>query len=137
MADALFVLVRWMHIASVAMLVGGLLFARLVMSPALAGAAPERSGAVMERAAARFRPLVLAAMALLTASGVFNILTTPGHRPVYHIVLGIKLLLVLHVFGISLLVVRPAQPRRERLITSVMISGLAILLISSWLRRHF
>jgi uncharacterized membrane protein len=137
MADALFVLVRWMHIASVAMLVGGLLFARLVMSPALAGAAPEMSGAVMERAAARFRPLVLMAMALLTGSGVFNILTTPGHRPVYHIVLGIKLLLVLHVFGISLLVVRPAQPRRERLITGAMISGLAILLISSWLRRHF
>lgn len=137
MADALFVLVRWMHIASVATLVGGLLFARLVMSPALAGASVEVRGPVMERAAARFRPLVLMAMALLTGSGVFNILTTPGHRPLYHIVLGIKLLLVLHVFAVALLVVRPAQPRRERLITGAMISGLAIMLISAWLRRHF
>jgi hypothetical protein len=51
--------------------------------------------------------------------------------------LGIKLLLVLHVFAVSILIVQPKNPRRVRMLTGTMISGLVILAISAWLRRIF
>ena len=53
------------------------------------------------RAAAAFRPLVLAAIAGLLVSGIYNILSNPGHTVKYHMLLGIKLLLVMHVFAVA------------------------------------
>jgi hypothetical protein len=61
----------------------------------------------------------------------------PGHTKLYHAVFGIKLLLALHVFAVSILIVQPNNPRRTRMATGTMISGLVILLISAWLRRNF
>jgi hypothetical protein len=55
----------------------------------------------------------------------------------YHIVLGIKLVLVAHVFAVALLIVQPKNPRRVRLMTGAFLSGLAIILISAYLRRIF
>jgi uncharacterized membrane protein len=137
MMEGLFLAMRWLHIVSMATLVGGMLFARFALVPALK-AAPGASGAgVLNRAGEQFRPFVLAAIAALVISGVFNVLITPGHRTVYHIVLGVKLLLAGHVFASVLLIVRADNPRRVRLMTGAVISGLAIILISAWLRRHF
>ena len=137
MADVLFVVMRWIHIASMATLIGGIIFARLVMSRTLDALAGDARQAFSERAAALYRPLVFAAITGLVLSGSFNLLTTPGHRPIYHMLLGIKLLLVLHVFTVSILIVQPKNPRRVRMLTGTMISGLVILAISAWLRRIF
>ncbi len=137
MSDALFVMVRWLHIASMATLIGGILFARLVMAPSLAGVSEEARVSLSERMAARFRPFVYAAITGLVLSGTFNLLTTPGHRPFYHMLLGVKLLLVLHVFAVAILIVQPNNPRRTRMMTGTVISGLLILVISAWLRRIF
>src|SRR6185369_4869018 len=104
MPDLLFVMVRWIHIASMATLIGGLLFARLVLAPSLSTVSGESRDALTEKAAALFRPLTLAAILGLILSGTFNLLTTPGHRPFYHMLLGIKLLLALHVFAVAMLI---------------------------------
>jgi putative copper export protein len=132
MPDEIAIFLRWLHITSMMTLLGGMVFWRLV----LAGADDARNPAT-ERLAAAFRPLVYAAVAGLVISGFINYLTTPGHSKFYHMLLGIKLLLALHVFAAAILMVQPNNPRRTRIATGVMISGLVILLISAWLRRTF
>jgi putative copper export protein len=137
MSDALYVIMHWLHISSVAALVGGLLYARLAMSPASGTFAPEARESLSERAAAAFRPVVIAAIAGLLVSGMYNILSSPGHSVRYHIALGIKVLLAVHVFAVSLLIVQPNHPRRARLMTGALLSGFTIILISVYLRRIF
>ena len=73
----------------------------------------------------------------LIVSGTYNLLTNPGHTPKYHMLLGIKLMLVLHVFAVALLITQPKNPRRARMMTGTLISGLIILAISAYLRRIF
>jgi len=137
MTDVLLVIMRWIHIASMATLIGGILYGRLVMARAIATLAPDAQEALSETAAALYRPFVFAAIGGLLLSGTFNLLTTTGHRPIYHALLGVKLLLALHVFAVAILVVKPKNPRRVRMMTGTIISGLIILAISAWLRRIF
>ena len=137
MGDVLSVIMRWLHYSSVATLVGGILYGRLVMVPASAVLAPDEREALGDRAAAAFRPFVLAAICGLVVSGVYNILTHPGHRPTYQVLLAIKLLLAAHAFALALLIVRPGNPRRARMMTGVAISGLAIIAIAAYLQHIF
>jgi hypothetical protein len=64
-------------------------------------------------------------------------MTNPGHTPTYHILLGVKLLLVMHVFAVAFLVTQPKNPRRARLMAGTVVSGLIIIAISAYLRRIF
>ena len=127
---------RWMHIASMVTLIGGILYGRLVMARADRHSRPGRPEA-LRNAAALYRPFVFAAIGGLVLSGTFNLLTTTGHRPIYHALLGVKLLLALHVFAVAILIVKPKNPRRVRMMIGTIISGLIILAISAWLRRIF
>jgi putative copper export protein len=137
MAEAFNVLMRWLHLASMASLVGGFLYGRLVIAPSLGAFAPEAQKSLEGRAASAYRPIVLSAVIGLIVSGVYNLLTNPGHTPKYHMLLGIKLLIALHVFAVAFLIARPDNPRRTRMMTGALISGLAILAISAYLRRIF
>ena len=137
MGDVLGVTMRWLHFASLATLIGGILYGRLVMVPSSAVLAQDSREALGDRAAAAFRPFVLAAICGLVVSGLYNILTHPGHRPIYQVLFGIKMLLVLHVFAVALLIVRPGNKRRARMMTGVAISGLAIIAISAYLGHIF
>src|SRR5581483_8093160 len=111
-----------------------MLFGRFVMAEAAGELSPDFRDRLMERAAALYRPLVFAAMGGLVVSGTYNILAHPGHRPLYHALLGVKLLLVLHVFAVAILVARPHNPRRPRMMLGAAISGLVIIALSAYLR---
>jgi uncharacterized membrane protein len=137
MGDALGVIMRWLHYSSVTTLIGGILYGRLVMVPSSATLAPDERDALADRAAVAFRPFVLAAICGLVVSGVYNILTHPGHRPIYQALLGVKLLLALHVFAVALLIVRPGRPHRARMMTGVAVSGLVIIAIAAYLQHIF
>ena len=137
MPEILTVIMRWIHIASMATLVGGMVFGRLVMAPSIAELSPDARESLAAQAANRYRPMVWAAMIGLVLSGVYRLLSTPGHRPFYQMLFGIKMLLVLHVFAVAILIVKPVNPRRTRMMTGVMISGLTIILISAWLSRIY
>ncbi len=134
MSDEIAISLRWLHIASMTTLLGGIVFWRMVLVRA---GVDETRGAFTERIAASFRPLVFASIAGLVLSGFINYLSAPGHTKFYHMLLGIKLLLALHVFAVAILIVQPNNPRRTRMATGTMISGLVILFISAWLRRTF
>jgi len=131
------VIMRWMHISSMAMLVGGILYGRLVTAPAIGTLSADAQEALSAQAANRYRPLVVAAMIGLILSGIYKLLITTGHSTVYHILFGIKMLLVMHVFAVAILICKPHNPRRTRMMTGVMISGLVIVLISAWLSRIY
>jgi putative copper export protein len=137
MADVLYEIMRWLHLASMATLIGGMIFARLVMARALEGVAPDARESLVDRVAGLYKPFVYTAIGGLVVSGSYNLLTNPGHRPLYHMLLGVKLLLALHVFAVAILIVQPKNPRRVRMMTGLVISGLTIIAISAWLRHIF
>jgi putative copper export protein len=137
MADALFVLMRWVHLTSMATLIGGMLYGRFVMIASEDILAPDARDTFGARAAGAYRPLVLAAVMGLIISGTYNLLTNPGHTAKYHMLFGIKMLLVLHVFAVAFLVTKPKNPRRGRMMAGTVVSGLIIIAISAYLRRIF
>ena len=137
MYEPLTIAMRWLHITSMATLVGGMIFGRLVMTGAMTGISPESRESLGDRAAMLYRPLVITAICGSILSGIYKFLSTTGHSPRYHILFGIKMLLVLHIYAAAILAVQPHNPRRGRLMQSVMISGLIVILISAWLSRIF
>jgi hypothetical protein len=120
-----------------AVLVGGIIFARLAMTRSLGCVAPESREALADKAATAYRPFVIASIFGLIVSGIYKFLLTTGHTVLYHSLFGIKMLLALHVFAVAILIAQPKNPRRVRMMTGVMISGMAIILISAWLGRIF
>ncbi len=137
MFEALGIAMRWLHIASVATLIGGMIYGWLVMVPAGAALAADARKTLTDRTAALFRPLVFGAITALLISGGYNLATNPGHNPRYYILLSIKLLLVAHVFAVGIVVVTKNPEHRGRLLAGSAISGLLIILISAYLRRTF
>jgi uncharacterized membrane protein len=137
MFEALGIFMRWLHIASVATLIGGMLYGWLVLVPASAALAVDARRSLHQNAAALFRPLVFGAIAALLISGAYNLLTNPGHHLRYYILLSIKLLLVAHVFSVGIVLVTKNPEHRGRLLAGSAISGLIIILISAYLRSNF
>jgi uncharacterized membrane protein len=109
----------------------------------LRGLAVDEQGAAWAVLAARFRPIVYAAIAGLLVSGTYNLLTHPGHTRVYHIWFGIKMLLTAHIFASAILAVKAPgekpddEARRVRRLSGVVVSGLLVLLIAAYLRRIY
>jgi uncharacterized membrane protein len=134
MGDILSALIRWVHISSVVTLIGGILYSRFVMTPAAGSLSPDAQRALDASAAAHFRPVVFAALAGLVLSGLYNYLAKPGHSSTYHMLFGVKILLALHVFAVAILIAAPRNPRRARQMFGAAVSGLAIVLLSAYLK---
>jgi uncharacterized membrane protein len=135
MTDALNVIMRWLHITSVVVLIGGLLYARLVIVPVLRSLPQPEQDTLGDAVSARYRSLLYLAVLLLAGTGIYNMVMHLGRGPLYQSLLGIKLLLVLHVFAVGILIVKPNNPKRARQMTGVVISGLTIIAISAVLRQ--
>jgi len=137
MFETLGICMRWLHIASVATLVGGMVYGWLVLVPAAAVLAVDARKVFFEKTAALYRPLVFGAIGALLVSGAYNLMTNPGHHARYYILLSIKLLLVAHVFAVGVVLVTKNPEHRGRLFAGSAVSGLLIILISAYLRRNF
>jgi uncharacterized membrane protein len=137
MFEALGIFMRWLHLASVATLVGGMLYGWLVLVPATGVLAAEARKALVDRAATLYRPLVFGAIPALLISGGYSLAANPGHHPRYYILLSLKLLLAAHVFAVGIVLVTRNPAHRGRLFAGAAISGLFIILISAYLRRNF
>ncbi len=137
MFETLGIFMRWLHIASVATLVGGMLYGWLVLVPAGAALAEDARRALAARTAALYRPLVFGAIAALVVSGGYNLISTPGHHLRYYILLSLKLLFAAHVFAVGAVLVTRNPEHRGRLLAGGAISGLIVILIAAYLRRTF
>jgi hypothetical protein len=118
------VVVRFLHIAAISTLVGGTLFARIA------------AGAFTDGVAARWRPAAITAVAVAFLSGLYTLLNKAYTPPGYHMWFGIKFLLALHVFAVSVLICRAGMPveKRHRLLGGSAITTLVIVAISAYLR---
>ena len=125
--DVLNVTMRWLHISSMTVLVGGLLFLWIGFN--------EGDGAVSARAAAAYRPLFFFASVLVIISGLYNFLHKTGLTPAYHAVIGVKFLLVLHVLASGFFATRASSPGRRRKAAGAAIAGFVILALSAVLRK--
>jgi len=130
------VCMRWIHVTSVVTLIGGFIFARFALAPALASISePERS-ALSKRVVGNFRPLLYTVLATILGSGLYNYLTKPAYPPHYHMWIGIKFLFVMHIFAVAILYTIPdaQENKRNRWLTGMIYSGLVIFAISAYLR---
>ena len=124
--DILNVGMRWLHISSMTIIVGGLFFLWLGF---------DETSPAAERAATAYRPVFILAVGLVLISGIYNLLHKTGLTPTYHAVIGVKFLLVLHVLAAGFFATRTANPKRRRQAAGAAITGLVILLLSAVLRR--
>jgi hypothetical protein len=105
---------RWLHIVSVIVLLGGVFYARMVIG----------------EMAMNFRRLAYTAIGGILVSGVYNFMNKGVYPPHYQMWFGIKMLLVLHVIALMILY-KQGKPRS---LTGVVISGAVIVCISGYLR---
>jgi hypothetical protein len=114
------ILSRWIHIASVVILIGGVFYASFLARSIVAS----------------FRPVIWTTTVAILVSGLYNLMIKEGLPPGYHMYFGIKMLLVLHIFGVGLMATTRVfeEPKRVRLMKGVAISGLVVALISAFLR---
>ena len=127
---------RWIHITSVVTLIGSFVYARYIVGPALASLEGSARAAFERSVVERFRPLAYTVLVTILGSGLYNYLTKPSYPPHYHMWIGIKFLFVLHIFAVALLYAMPGatSAKRERWLTGMVYSGLAIIAISAYLR---
>lgn len=130
------VLMRWLHIAGVVLLLGGVTYARWVLAPALGSLSPDLRRSVTARAAVQARGMMLGAVIAILGSGLYNFLTKGTYPPGYHMAFGIKMLLVLHIFAVAFLLAKPGadEDKRHRWMSGVIFSGGVVLVISAYLR---
>jgi hypothetical protein len=118
------ILLRWAHVISATVLLGGVIYARWM------------SKGMSDEEASRFRGIAMTTIVLLTLSGLYNLLNKPRTPSPYHAVFGIKVLLALHVFAVAILLGKPGagQEKRLRWMGGIAVSGIAIALLSAYLR---
>ena len=114
MDAAVSLLMRWLHIASVAVLIGGVFYARVVIGELAAG----------------FKPVAYGSIGAILISGLYNLLTKSPIPPHYYVWFGIKMLLALHIFSVTILY----RGNKPRLLTGVVIIGAGAMLMAAWLR---
>lgn len=96
------ILSRWIHVGTAIVLVGGTCFMRFVLLPAARRTLSDESHELLREAVRdRWKRFVHLGIALLLISGFYNyIKAMPGHKgvPLYHALIGTKILLALAVF---------------------------------------
>lgn len=114
MDTLLHVSMRWLHLFSVVVLIGGVFYARFAAGDLAQG----------------FKPMAYAAIGGILISGTYNFLSKQAFPPHYHMWFGIKVLLALDVFAAAVLY----RKGKERSLTRVVVWGAAIVAISGYLR---
>jgi uncharacterized membrane protein len=152
--DPTLLLLRWAHLLAAIVAVGGLVFARFGLLPAIAEFDEETRGRIHERIRRRWLPWVIGAITILLASGLANFLLFNARvrdegwaggewmrATSYHALFGAKFLLALLVFYFaSALVGRGAGTqwvRNDRATWLSLTLGLAVavVMISGWMRQ--
>ena len=100
------VVLRWTHILSAVVAVGGLVFMRFVMAPSVRESlTDEQHARLHEQVVGRWRKIVMACIGLLLISGTLNFLlySVPKARGVaaYHGLFGVKFLAAMGVFFLA------------------------------------
>jgi hypothetical protein len=123
-----------LHLLCAVTLVGGAVAWRFAAIPAIQLLEPATRAKVDNAIAAARRPAVILSIVGLLITGIYNLMQRPVKTPQFHMLFGIKMLLALHVFAVSILATRPDNARRSRQLTGIVISGVVIVFISAAFR---
>ena len=104
---------RWLHLASVIVLLGGIFYARVAVGDLAQG----------------FKPVAYAAIGGILVSGLYIFLSKGHVSSDYQMWFGIKVLLALHVFAVTIV-----YKGKKRALTGALISGGLIVAIAGYLR---
>lgn len=136
---------RWLHITAACTAAGGAIFMKLALHPASESLPVEERKQLREGVRSRWSKVVMGAITVLLATGLYNFLminkTYALDKKVYHSVFGVKFLLAMAVFGLaSMLVGRSngAQKLREnagKWLTVLVSMLLVLLFLSSFLKN--
>jgi len=135
--------VQWVHLMGAVLGVGGLGYLLFILMPALGGLNQDARAALSTTVARRFRWVSWSAIVALLLSGIYNV------REYYWEVawgrswalLTVKIILALVLFGIVLTltlplkIFDPIRNRRTGWLIAAFALGLAVILISAYLRR--
>ena len=99
---------RWLHILSAIVLVGGAVFTRFALLPAASAVLDDASRQALRTAViGRWKGIVHTGIFFFLVSGFYNYLTYTRHlhddQPLYHAMFGVKFLLALAVFTLAIL----------------------------------
>jgi uncharacterized membrane protein len=127
---------RWLHIFSVILVLGGLFHAGFVVAPAMALLPEDRRADFAAAVNKRFKPWLHLAVLTLIVSGLYNLITKSNIPPAYHMWFGIKMLLAMHIIAVSFLLSSASvtQERRTRMARGVVISGVLVVALAAYLR---
>jgi hypothetical protein len=132
--DYLSFIILALHLICAAALIGGALAWRFGAMPGIQLLEAGTRAKVDNAISAAWRPVAISAIAGLLITGVYNLMHRPVQTKTFHILFGIKMLLALHVFAVSVLATRADNARRSRQLTGIVISGVLILIISAAFR---
>ncbi len=117
-------------------LIGGFIYARFVLAPALASVMPADQNRLAAAVQGAFRPLLFTVIATVLVSGIYNYATKGSYPPGYHMWMGIKLLFVLHIISSALVdsMRTPNPAKSSRTALGIAITGLVAIAIANYLR---
>ena len=110
---------RWLHLSSAIVLLGGIFYARVVAGDLARG----------------FKPVAYAAIGAILASGIYNFLSKTATSRNYQVWFAVKVLLALHVFAAVVFYRETAlEKKKMRSLSGMLISGALIVAIADYLR---
>jgi uncharacterized membrane protein len=135
-------LMQWIHLSAAVVDVGGMAFLTVILFPALRRAEPAQREAVVRSVLMRYRWATWTMIVLLISSGIYNMsLVWEAPWGIYWKLLTLKIVLALGVFLIALCLTLPLnflnwfRARRETWLAIALALGMAVILISAYLRR--
>ncbi len=102
--DFVAVLFRWLHILPAIVAVGGTIFMRFAILPAVGEIPESQRAAFQEAVRSRWSKWIMGSIAFLLISGFFNFFTLNARYQLpkpYHMLFGIKFLLALGIFTLA------------------------------------
>jgi uncharacterized membrane protein len=152
--DPVTLLLRWAHVLAAIVAMGGLVFVRFALVPALSDVDEATGDRIHDRIRRRWLPWVIGAITVLLASGLANFLLFNARVKAegwgdggwmratnYHALFGVKFLLALVVFYFaSGLVGRGTGTQwiradRRKWLSVTLGLALAVVLLSGWMRQ--
>ena len=152
--DPVTLVLRWAHVLAAIVAMGGLVFARFALLPAIAELDDQTRDGIHDRIRRRWLPWVIGAITVLLASGLANFLLFNARVKAegwaggswmrmtnYHALFGVKFLLAMAAFYFaSALVGRGAGTQwvrnaRAKWLSVTLGLTLAVVLLSGWMRQ--
>ena len=117
---------RVAHIRSAILILGGLFYAWNLSKHNLLPAEPDKG----------FRPAIWVLILVQFITGAYNLMLRMPVPKEYHMLFGVKFLLVLHIAAVSILLVKPSTTpeKRARMLQGLAGSGILVVVISAALR---